>query len=68
MNKLIRRESINPQNDKNQWHGYQEFYDAMDKFWYRGCYKNDEPIGYSERSAIFKAIGDEGTEVRFHIK
>ena len=35
-------------NNKGQLHGYQVWYEAYDKLYYRGKYKNNERIGYEE--------------------
>lgn len=63
------KENIDNYNAKEQYHGYQEWYDYMDNLWHRGCYKNDLPIGYIEENKTFRgSIGDDETEVEFHIR
>ena len=38
---------ITNKNDKDEWHGYRQRY-WSDKLWYRGKWKNHNPIGYLE--------------------
>jgi hypothetical protein len=35
-------------NNKQELHGYQEWYYGNDDLWIRGTAKHDEPIGYEE--------------------
>jgi len=35
-------------NNKNQYHGYQEWYPFDNVVTYRGNYKNGRPIGYGQ--------------------
>jgi hypothetical protein len=44
------KKDIDPHNDLGQWHGYQEWY--FDDFWFRGCYKHGENIGYQEEHSL----------------
>lgn len=64
----MENKDIDTKNAKDERHGYQEWYDR--KFiWYRGCYKNNEEVGYNEINYnILSGIGQEGTEVNFYIK
>ena len=39
---------INNFNSKGERNGYQVWYEAYDKLYYRGKYKNNEFIGYGE--------------------
>jgi hypothetical protein len=40
-------EDIEPKNQKNQFHGYQEWYSYED-IWYRGIFKHGMEFGYEE--------------------
>lgn len=54
----MNKEILN-KNDKNQWHGYQEWY-YNNKLFYRGKWKNNRPISYFEDHVIKRT--------HFHIK
>jgi hypothetical protein len=56
---------IDNYNDKGEHHGYQQWYD-IHGLWYRGTWKNDKPIGYTESNWNTK-IGLPETEVEYHI-
>lgn len=62
---------IDNYNDKGQPHGYNEWYDSIGYYnnglWYRGTWKNNQPIGYHELNTI-SSIGQEDTTVQFHIR
>ena len=63
-------EDIDTFNDKKQRHGYQEWYLSNNEIWFRGMYKNNNPIGYAEENTYFTevGIGQVGTEVQFYIR
>jgi len=42
------KKDITNKNNKNQYHGYQEFYLSNDKIECRVNYKNGQEIGYEE--------------------
>lgn len=62
---------IDNYNDKGQPHGYNEWYDSISNYnnglWYRGTWKNNQPIGYHEVNTI-SSIGQENTIVEYHIR
>jgi hypothetical protein len=60
------KEDIVNHNEKGLHHGYQEWYDE-NGIWYRGNFKNDAPIGYTE-SNWNNNLGLIGTEVDFFIR
>jgi len=60
------KKNIEKFNDKGEHHGYQEWCDNHG-LWYRGNFKNNQPIGYTESNWNTK-IGQEETEVYFYIK
>ena len=46
------KKNIENKNDKGQYHGYQqEYWDNI--ITYRTNFKNDRPVGYSERHIFF---------------
>ena len=53
---------IKTKNNNGNAHGYQEWY--FIDFWFRGCYKNGEPIGYQENHGI----NTYGAETNFYVK
>jgi hypothetical protein len=63
-----KKENTLNKNNKDEYHGYQQWYTHYYKIWLRGCFKNDAPIGYHEANTDSGGIGDEGTQVEFYIK
>lgn len=62
------RVEITTHNKMGDFHGYQEWCHSG-KLWFRGGYKNDNPIGYHEENTSYtKTIGQLGTEVNFYIR
>lgn len=57
------KKTIETKNDKNQIHGYYEYYYNNNESLYRTIVKNNRPIGYTENHAAY------GTNTtRFHIR
>ena len=62
---------IENHNEKNEMHGYQQWvsFNEFKELWFRGNFKNDNEIGYTEQNLDFNlGIGSEGTKVRFYIR
>ena len=67
-NKIIPRDTTQI-NNKQQYHGYQEWYIPNGALWHRGNRKHNLLIGYCENNSQGDdGIGDVGTTVHFHIK
>lgn len=64
----MKEENTLNKNNKDEYHGYQQWYTHHDKIWLRGCFKNDIPIGYHESNTDIGGIGDKGTLVEFYIR
>lgn len=59
-----------PTNSKGHHHGYQEWYTVSpnETLWLKGICKNGLWIGYHINNTKSGAIGDEGTEIKYHIR
>lgn len=58
----------NYDNNRN-WDGYNQWVDIdSDMLWMRGVYKHGTAVGYHEVNIFVGGIGEEGTQVEFHIK
>jgi hypothetical protein len=64
------KQDIEPKNNKNQYHGYQEWseYDS-DEIYYRGKRVNGKVVGYQEWNCYLIPInGLTTSNVNFHIR
>ena len=59
-----------PRNYKGQHHGYQEWYQVCSDeiLWLKAMCKNGLWVGYCINNITSGAIGDEGTEIEYHIR
>ncbi len=61
--------NIKNKNNKYQSHGYQQWYTPFtNKLRFRGNYKNDKPIGYTESNWNTKIGLVEKIEIEFYIR
>ena len=46
------KNDIDPKNNKDEFHGYQEWYKTNGKIWLRGIMKNNLDLYYMERHTL----------------